>query len=156
MNSSRKFFSFLFSLLCVSLLASCASHGIRGQPPFVQINSLKLQGQTLALDLGLRNVNSEAIFVEHIEFSMLLDDVNLAIYNAASQASIIANGTENLRFELAASSEGITLLNDLEQGKLANLEYTLDGVLVVSDSTRMKVKQEGHIYPVPGRPGQFR
>ena len=156
MNAYRKIFALFFSLLCVSLLLSCASHGVRGQPPFVQINSLKLQGQTLALDLGLRNVNSEAIFVEHIEFSMLLDDVNLAIYNAASQASIIANGTENLRFELAASPEGITLLNDLEQGNLANIEYTLDGVLVVSDSARMKVKQEGHIYPVPGRPGQFR
>lgn len=156
MNSYRKLIAILPGLLCISLLVSCASHGVRGQPPFVQVNSMKLQGQTLALDLGLRNVNSEAINVKHIEFSITLDDVNLAIYNAASQASIIANGTENLRFELAASPEGAALLNDLEQGKRTNLEYSLDGVLLVNDDARMKVEQKGHIYPVPGRPGQFR
>ena len=156
MNAYRNILTFLFGLLCVSLLQSCASHGARGQPPFVQVNSLKLQGQVLALDLGLRNVNSEAIFVDHIEFSIMLNDVSLAIYNASSQASVIANGTENLRFELAASTEGATSLNELEQGKLTSLEYSLDGVLLVRDGAKMKVARKGHIYPVPGRPGQFR
>jgi LEA14-like dessication related protein len=156
MDQFRKITLCLFASLCSVLLASCSSHNIRGQSPFIQVNSIRLQAQSLSLDLGVRNVNTEAIMIEHIEFSVTLDDTSLAIFNAASQASVIANGMENLRFELAASPEGIALLNALERGERNNLEYSIEGVLQVSDNLKMKVKRLGHIYPVPGRPGHFR
>jgi LEA14-like dessication related protein len=156
MMKYRKICACLLLTAGVLLLAACASRGIRGQSPFVQVNGLILTEQSLSLDLGLRNVNSEPILIEHIEFSILLDNTSLAIYNAASQASIIANGTENLRFELAVSNEGAALLNELEQGNRSNLEYSFDGVLIANENANMKVMQKGHIYPVPGRPGHFR
>ena len=138
------------------LLSSCASHGVRGKSPFVQVNGLKLEDQSLSLDLGVRNVNSEAIFIEHIEFSISLDDTSLAIYKATSRANVSANGTENLRFELTPSMAGVELLNGLQNGDRPNLEYSLEGVLLVGENEEMKVKRKGHIYPVPGRPGHFR
>jgi hypothetical protein len=147
--------SFLGSLLGL-ILASCAGQGVRGQPPFVQVNGLKLQDQLVSLDLGVRNVNSDAIFIEHVEFSISLDGTNLGVYKAASRANVTASGTENLRFELSASPAGVDLLNELQNGSRPNLEYLLEGVLLVTDSGEMKVKREGHVYPVPGRPGQFR
>ena len=138
------------------MISSCASTGIRGPPPFVQVNSLKLQDQLVSLNLGVRNVNSEAILIEHVEFSISLNETSLGVYKASSQENVVASGTENLSFEFSASPAGIDLLNELQSGSRPNLEYLLEGVLLVTDSGEMNVKREGHIYPVPGRPGQFR
>ena len=145
----------LYSLLGL-MISSCASQGIRVQPPFVQVNSLKLQDQLVSLNLGVRNVNSEAILIEHVEFSISLNETSLGVYKASSQENVVASGTENLSFEFSASPAGIDLLNELQSGSRPNLEYLLEGVLLVTDSGEMNVKREGHIYPVPGRPGQFR
>ena len=145
----------LYSLLGL-MISSCASQGIRGQPPFVQVNSLKLQDQLVSLNLGVRNVNSEAILIEHVEFSISLNETSLGVYKASSQENVVASGTENLSFEFSASPAGIDLLNELQSGSRPNLEYLLEGVLLVTDDGEMNVKREGHIYPVPGRPGQFR
>lgn len=146
---------FLCSLLGL-MLSSCASQGVRGQSPFVQVNGLKLQDQLVSLDLGVRNVNSDAIFIEHVEFSISLNETSLGVYKASSQANVVASGTENLRFEFTASPAGIDLLNELQTASRPNLKYLLEGVLLVTDNGEMKVKRKGHIYPVPGRPGQFR
>ena len=156
MNPDRKIKPFLFLLTCAVLLVSCSGAQIRGQSPFAQVNGMKLQDHNLTLDLGLRNVNTEAINIEHIEFSISVDETSLSIYNATSQASVIANGTENLRFELAASPEAAELLNALEREDRGDLEYMLEGVLQVNEGKQMKIKRKGHIYPVPGRPGHFR
>jgi len=141
---------------CALLLAACAGPGIRGEPPFVQVNGLRLAERDLTLDLGLRNVNAEPLQIEHIEFSVTLEETSLARYNAASRASVIANGRENLRFELAASEEGAALLGELESGSRSDLRYRLEGVVTASESKPMRVQREGRLYPVPGRPGQFR
>ncbi len=156
MMNYRCLSAYLLILSAALTIASCASQGVRGQSPFVQINGLKIQDQSLSLDLGVRNVNSEAINIEHIEFSISLDETSLAIYKAASQANIIANGTENLRFELVPSIEGLELLNKLQDGEYPNLEYSLEGMFLVNENKKMKVRSTGHIYPVPGRPGHFR
>jgi LEA14-like dessication related protein len=156
MNPNPAYQRVLFLLPCLLILAACGSHQIRGQAPFAQINGIELRDQNLTLDLGLRNVNSEAIMIEHIEFSVSLNDTSLSVYNAASQASVIANGVENLRFELVATPQGTSLLNELERGDRNNLEYTLEGALQVNEGNQMKISRKGHMYPVPGRPGHFR
>ena len=156
MNQFRAISRVIPAILCALALSSCASNAVRGQPPFVQINGMKLVEQSLTLDLGVRNVNSETILISHTEFSVSLDDTSLAIYNAASNASIIANGTENVRFELTASADGIALLHQLEQGELKDLEYLFEGVIQLVDGGQLTMKREGHIFPVPGRPGSFR
>ena len=156
MNEFRAISRVLPAILCAMTLSSCASHAVREQPPFVQINGMKLVEQSLTLDLGVRNVNSEVILIRQTEFYVSLDETELAIYNAASNASIIANGTENVRFELAASPDGIALLHQLEQGELKDLEYSFEGVIELVDGGQLTMKREGHIFPVPGRPGSFR
>ena len=156
MNGHRKFTTCILVLFTALALSACASHGVHGQAPFVQLNSLKLLEHTLALDLGVRNVNSEPFSIAHIDFSILVRDTPLAVYNAASRASLMANGSENLRFELAASPEGSALLRALQRGELASLEYALVGVFQLTENAELKFKHKGHLYPVPGRPGQFR
>lgn len=156
MNGHRKFTTCILFSLTALVLFACASPGVHGQAPFVQLNSLRLLEHTLTLDLGVRNVNSEPFSIAHIEFSILVRDTPLAVYNAASRASLMANGSENLRFELTASPEGSALLTALQRGELGSLEYALEGVFQLTENAEMKFKHKGHLYPVPGRPGQFR
>lgn len=153
--NKRTLFGALF-LLALPVLSACSSHGVRGVPPFVQVNGLFIDHQDLSLDLGVTNANSVLLDVQQIEFSLKLDHTDLSIYKAASNATVTANGTENLRFSLPASSAGSKLLSELENGDRRSLEYTLEGVMTVVEDGAMKFKRKGHLYPVPGRPGQFR
>ncbi len=156
MNRRQNIPGCILVLLTALVLSACASRGVHGQAPFVQVNGLRLHQHTLTLDLGVRNVNSEPFSISHIEFSILVRDTSLAVYNAASRASLIANGSENLRFDLTASPEGTALLTELQRGELESLNYELEGMFRVTDNAEMKFRHKGHLYPVPGRPGQFR
>ena len=146
--------------LCMALLllalGACASAGLRGHAPFVEINSMRLSGQELELFMGLRNPNAEPILMEHIEFSVQLEDTSLAVYKAASAASILAHGTDILRFQLTASPQGSALLGELEAGERGSLAYTLQGEIRASEKVIMPFDRKGRLYAVPGRPGQFR
>ena len=156
MNDHWKITIGILVLLTALALSACASRGARGQAPFVQVNSLSVLEHTLTLDLGVRNVNSEPFSIEHIEFSIMVRDTGLAVYNAASRANLIANGSETLRFELAANPAGLALLTALQHGELDSLEYALEGVFQLTENAEMKFQHKGHLYQVPGRPGQFR
>jgi hypothetical protein len=156
MKTKRTLLVFLLQAVIGLSLFSCASPGVRGQPPFIQVNGLKVVGELINLDLGLRNVNTEILLIDQIEFSISLNEVSLAIYNAPSQANVIANGTEKLSFELNPSTEGLALLNELQNDDHPNLEYLIEGVLTITENGEMKIKRKGNIYKVPGRPGQFR
>jgi LEA14-like dessication related protein len=146
----------LLLMIVALILGSCASKGVRDQSPFIQVNSLKMMDETISLDLGIRNVNIETLLIGQIEFSISLNETSLAVYKAASQASVPANGIENLHFELNPSVDGVALLNELQNDERPNLEYSIEGVLFVNEGDEMKVLRKGHIYRVPGRPGQFR
>ena len=142
--------------LAALLLGACVSAGIRGHAPFAEINALRLVDQSLELDLGLRNPNTVPLLLDNIEFSIRLLDTSLAVYKAPSAASVLANGVENLRFQLSPSNDGLSLLHELESGERASLAYTLEGTIITEDGMRLDLDRKGHLYPVPGRPGQFR
>ena len=151
----RMMYCALFAL-ALPILSACSGHAIRGIPPFVQVNGLAVDQQDLSLDLGVRNANSVLLDIQQIVFALKLDETDLAIYKAPSKATVPANGTENLRFSLSASTAISQLLSELENGDRNSLEYTLEGVLTVVEDGEMKFQRKGHLYPVPGRPGQFR
>lgn len=153
---TRKPVTALFVLCFTLALASCAAPGIHGKAPFVQLNGLRIDNELVSLDLGVRNVNTDAMLLQQVEFSVLLDETTLAIYKAPSQASITANGIENFRFELSPSPEGMALLNDLQNGDRPNLVYALEGMLIVQEEEELTIMGRGRIFPVPGRPGHFR
>ncbi|NND44061.1 MAG: LEA type 2 family protein [Xanthomonadales bacterium] len=142
---------------CLALaLGACVSAGLRGHAPFTEINALRLDGTSLELDLGLRNPNSVPILISNIRFTVDLEETRLVAYDSPSEASVLANGVENLRFQVTASPEGAALLRELEAGNRASLAYRLEGTIVASEDETMKLDRRGRLYPVPGRPGQFR
>lgn len=146
------------ALLALALLAlaGCGPKLVRGEPPFVDIASWQIEGARLALALRVRNVNGEALPVRALDLDLSLDGAPLASFATRHDLAVAANGFETLRLSAAATAEGRTLLEKLEQGERASLPYLLDGSVVTEGGKRLEIRREGHVYPVPGRPGQFR
>ena len=146
----------LLAGISLMMLAACGSNMVRGQPPFVQINALKLNGETVTLDLGVRNVNDVMLDIEHIGFALKLRESELASLDTPRQTSVTANGSEAIQFEVVANPAGRDLLVALQNGEINSLPYSLEGTIRAAEEKHLKFSGEGHLYPVPGRPGQFR
>jgi len=48
------------------------------------------------------------------------------------------------------------LLVSLKDGEVPSLPFRLEGRVHTEESGNLRFKHKGHLYPVPGRPGQFR
>ena len=81
---------------------------------------------------------------------------DMHIDSQPQRANVIASGAETLSFELAPSEAGKALLLSLQNREVPNLEYRLSGELGTVDDPTLTFSGNGRIYPVPGRPGQFR
>jgi hypothetical protein len=122
----------------------------------VTVDGIDTAGTTLNLRLRIRNVNELPIQVRRLRFRLALEGTELTRFDGARTASVIANGVDTLAFELSASDAGRDLLASLTSGEVANLAYTLEGEIGAAESEPLSFTGEGRIYPVPGRPGQFR
>jgi hypothetical protein len=96
---------------------------------------------------------------------MAIDAVDIAIrvrgkdfsrYDSALQLVVGPNATEKVRAELPLTEYAGDLLTSLEKGDQASLPFLLDGSVHTRDDGFLRFSYDGHIYPVPGRPGQFR
>ncbi len=146
----------LLCTLSTLSLGGCGGRMVRGESPYVGIQSISLDGQRVELRLRLRNINDVAIQVARIRFTLQLEETELANFDEARNASVIANGLETLRFELDASADALALFESLEGGEVPNLSYAVEGSISTTDEGPLSFSGEGRIYPVPGRPGQFR
>lgn len=149
----------LFMLLastCLLFLSACGSGLVRGEPPFASVHSLEVDGSVLLVRLGLRNVNGVELDITSARFSITLELTQLIRFDETRQVTVVANGTETLRFEGPASEAGLELLKTLESGASPNLAYQLEGSITTVTDGVLKFKAESRLYPVPGRPGQFR
>ena len=88
------------------VLTACSSGLVRGEPPYVKIDSLRLDGTSMEIGLGVRNINEVTIDVARIGFTVMLDGSELARFDEALDVSVTASGRETLRFELPASEPG--------------------------------------------------
>jgi hypothetical protein len=138
------------------LLTACGASVVRGESPFVQINALKLNHETVTVELGVRNVNDVVMEIEKIDFVLTVQATELTRYDAPMLTSVIANGSETLRFEVAINPAGRDLLGALQNAEIASLPYELEGTIQAAEESLLTFHRKGHIYPVPGRPGQFR
>jgi LEA14-like dessication related protein len=143
-------------LVILLALSACGPRLVRGQPPYVNIRVLDASEENLSLRLRVQNINGVSIELTRVRFSIDLGDQPLGRFDGPRQTSIIANGSETLRFELEASSPGRALLSSLEQREIPNLEYRIEGEFETVDEGTLNFSGSGRIYPVPGRPGQFR
>lgn len=145
-------------LFCTGLiLAACSSGTVKGESPFVQVNSWRIDGSELNLELRLRNVNDEALQLSGVELGVrLANDVLLVQMQQALALSVPGGGFETIRLKATASDSGVALLEELASGALASVAYQLEGSVDSQDEGVLRFSHDGRIYTVPGRPGEFR
>lgn len=143
-------------LAAVLTLAACSGAGVRGEAPFVQITSWELSGERLDAVLRLRNVNDEELTVQAVSLEVRAEDTLLLRVDRAVSLTIPATGFESLPLDSTVNADVIDLLRRLQGGDIANLPYVLEGTLQTAGTGTLRVRREDRIYPVPGRPGQFR
>ena len=156
----RKNPGILLLLLTVLLCASCGSKLVRGEPPAVRITELGHRDNTISLQLNLRNLNGVDLDVQSIDFRLTAnkdeDKEELIAHNGPVKTNIVANGVESWAVEAPESEAARKLLDSLENGEIKSLPYLLKGTVSSANDGNLKFEYEGHLYPLPGRPGRFR
>lgn len=143
-------------LSCLVLCASCGPQQIRGESPFVSISSLTVQGESLSLLVDIRNINDVEMNISSVDLNIRVDDEELLRYQDAISVSIDPSTTEEVSMNQLPVNAAVALLAELESGAVASLPFSLDGQLQTIEDGSLRFKHEGHLYPIPGKPGQYR
>ena len=124
----------------------------------VRMTELSHQDDNINLQLSMRNLNGVDLDVMSIDFRLTVneDEDELFVYNGPVESNIVANGTETWSVDVVESEASRELLNSLENGDIKSLPYTLKGSVTSKDEGKLGFEYEGHLYPLPGRPGHFR
>lgn len=153
---TRKYLNLGLMILAMMLIAACGAKIVRGAAPIVRMNDLSHDGETITLLLSMRNINGVELVVRKIEFSLAVENETLFTYNGPVDTTIVANGTETWSVDVEESEVSERLLDSLQQGEVKSLPYSLEGTVHSVEDGKLRFQHEGHIYPVPGRPGHFR
>ena len=145
-------------VLSFLLCAACGAKIVRGASPMVRMTELSHQGTNINLQLSMRNLNGVDLDIQSIDFQLTVneDEKDLFVYNGPVDTKIVANGTETWSVEVEESEASRDLLDSLEIGDIKSLPYTLKGSVISKDEGTLRFEHEGHIYPLPGKPGHFR
>jgi len=139
------------------LLAACGGKSmIRGEPPRVSINSLARTTAGLSLQMRFRNINQAPLDISQVAFTFTLDDHPFTVNRVAMPLYIDASASEVNAFTLPLPENIDRRLMSVESGELVSLRHEIEGEVIDRDGDKLKFRFEGHLYPVPGRPGQFR
>jgi hypothetical protein len=141
--------------LAVLLSAACGTKIIRGAAPMVRMTELSHQDDKITVNLSMRNLNGVPLDIRSIDFSLKVDDAELFAYKGPVDTNIVANGTETWSVEIEESQSSRELLESLQNGDVKSLPYALKGSVSSKDDGTLRFEHEGHIYPLPGRPGHF-
>ena len=152
--------TYLFAglLLVVLLSTACGTQIVRGASPIVRMTELSHQDNKLSLQVSMRNLNGVDLDIQTIDFRLTVNDQEdeLFVYNGPVDTNIVANGTESWTVEIEESEASRELLNSLENGDINSLPYALKGSITSENEGKLRFEYEGHIYPLPGKPGHFR
>lgn len=143
-------------LLLLSLVLADCGGLVRGQPPLVGLSSLELGGEAIQVRVDVHNPNGVDMRVDTFEMSLLLGEIDLGRHSSRPGIEIHPNGTEGIDFAIPGSEAAQRMLADLESGGVSSVAYTVNGQVRESGGGSERFSQQGYLYPVPGRPGQFR
>ena len=146
----------MWLLLIILACSACGSNIIHGRPPFISISKLSLQGDHLSVDFNISNPNGEAMNIDRIEITVRVEEADLTRYNEDLNLTIGANSTEVIEVEQFPDAFVQDLLVSLMDFEVPNLPFRLEGRVHTEEDGFLRFKHKGHLYPVPGKPGQFR
>ena len=155
---SKKYLVSGLLVLALMFSAACGSKVVRGESPLVRMTELSHQDNIINLQVSMRNLNGVDLDILSIDFRLTVNENTdeLFIYNGPVDTNIVANGTESWSVEVEESQVSRNLLESLENGEIKSLPYKLKGSVTSEDDGKLRFEYEGHIYPLPGKPGHFR
>ncbi len=143
-------------VMAILLSSACGNKLIRGASPMVRMAELSHKDNTISLQISMRNLNGVDLDVLAADMTILTEDGELFSYRGNVNINIAANGTESWSVDVVESESTKQLLDQLEQGEIKSLPYSLKGSVTSREDGLLRFEYEGHIYPLPGRPGHFR
>jgi len=148
----------LFTLIFSSLLlcSACAPNKIKGNPPFVGISSMTMTDQALAVSFDVRNINEVEMVIDSIDITITAKGSEFSRYVGPYSLSLDPNTTEAINLDKLSPENARQQLADLQSKKIASLPFSLYGRVHTAADGYLDFKHEGYLYPVPGKPGQFR
>jgi len=152
----RKQLSVALTLLVVVFITGCGAKIIRGESPMVRMSELSHKDQKIQVELNMRNVNGEELVIQQIDVNLTVRGDEIFSYRGPADTRIVANGIETWSVEVEESQTSLELLNSLQNGEVMSLPYSLNGEIQTLDEGDLRFEYEGHIYPLPGKPGYFR
>jgi len=117
---------------------------------------LALQDDKLTASFNVRNINDLIMDIDSADFTVRVYDTELMRHNGAIALDIDPNATEEMRVEKLPGAFSRELLDALANGEQASLPFLLEGRVHTRTDGNLSFRHEGHLYTVPGRPGQFR
>ena len=152
----KKYLGFVLVMLTVVLCTACGTKLMRGASPMIRISELSHQDNNISLQLSMRNLNDVPLDILNIDFRVSTNDDELFAYDGPVDTNIIANGTDTWSVDIVENETSRELLDSLQNGDVKSLPYSLKGKITTVDDGTLRFEHEGHIYPLPGRPGHFR
>lgn len=145
-------------LVGVAILAgaSCGPKVIKGRPPFVSISSMQLVDDTLTATFDMSNQNGVEMNIDLVEIEVSVTTTELTRYDSQASLLIGANSTEEVSVAKTPDDFTRKLLVSLDNGQLDSLSFDLGGRVHTAEDGNLRFEQKGFLYPVPGRPGQYR
>lgn len=143
-------------ILVLAMCTACGTKIVRGASPMVRMTEMSHLDNMITLQISIRNLNGVEMDVQSIDFSLLASDELLFSYRGPINTNIVANGTEAWSVEVEESENSKALLDKLQNGEVKSLPYSLEGSILTREDGNLSFEYEGHIYPLPGRPGYFR
>ena len=152
----RLFTSALLAIAALATIVSCGPQVIEGRPPFISISSMSLEGETLSAEFTLSNQNGVPMTVSRIDIKVTVNEVELTSYDSPLDLTIDANSAEDVVVDKRPDDFTRSLLNSLESGDLNSLPFDLEGRVLTAEDGYLSFEQTGYLYPVPGKPNQYR
>jgi len=146
----------LILVLMMLALSACGPNIIKGKPPFINIANLILADEKLSATFTIHNPNGEPMEIEGVEIRVEVQDADLTRYDSDFKIRIDSNSTEEIFVEQLPDDFTRELLASVESGELISLPFKLEGLVHTLGDGDLRFRNKGHLYPVPGRPGQFR
>lgn len=153
-------------LAAVLLLSACGSgtRAVRGELPLVTLDGLERQGEQVSLQLGLRNINDQALELNEVQVRLYIDGQPLLVLTHAPDFAIGPRGREVLRLDGPGQENGLERLDQLDpvtaatrnQSPRRSVGWHMELVLTDQRGRIRETEASGFLHPVPGQPGRFR
>lgn len=135
---------------------ACGPKLITGRAPFVSIAGMTLDGGSLETSYDIANQNGVKMNIDEFEVRVTLESAVLAHLLRREKLPIDANSSERVTDSSQPEESGLDPLRSLENGEIDSLPFSLEGRVHTAEDGYLRFEQKGHLYRVPGRPGQFR